>query len=520
MTDLETRQEPPAPAPKAAARYGGFYKPKAWGVFGLGPIGSGLAAVTAVAAVLVMMSPLGLWGSVTILVVVGSLLYLASHPDRHGKNWFQRAGVRRGHKGRARAGSNLYLPGTLTKLGAHKLPGVLASSTLTQYQDSDGQPFAVLRYPSRGHHVVSFRAHPDGAVALDSEVVTRQVNAWADWIAALAHEEALVQGIVTIETSPNGGPLMRRAITARESDRAHSLSKEWMNDVLDQYPRGSQGVEATITLTVRTPPPDVALDGSKIPRRDQLDTDEMVGQRLAARVPHVMQELAATGAGAVELMTPDDVIETVRCAYDPAARGVYDGARATGAQPPVSLWSTVGPSGAVAEWGYYRHGDRVSVTWEFTSFTTSAMTVQSLLPLLEANDDVEIKRVTIIYRPLPADRSSQIVESNHQAAEARLGDAKKPTARQKRAVRDADQARSSEAEGYAVCDVAVLVTATVTDDKLAKAHAAVSRLGPTARLHLRPMNGLQDVGFAAAIGVLGLDIESYLALPPALMNGV
>lgn len=519
MTDLETRPEHSDAAPKAR-RYGGFYRPKAWGVFGLGPIGSVCAAVTAIVAILTMMSPVGLWGSVTLLVVVGGLLYLAAHPDRHGKNWFQRSAVRRSHKNRVRSGANRYLPSTLTKLGSHRLPGVLASSELAEYRDGDGQPFAVLRYPSRGHHVVSFRAQPDGAVSLDGAAVERQVDAWADWIAALAHEENMVQAIVTVETSPNGGPLMRRTITARKSPRAHSLSKTWMEDVLDQYPRGSQGVDATITLTVRTPPPDVALDGSKIGRRDRLGADEMVGQRLSSRVPHIMEELASTGAGAVDLMTADDVIETVRCAYDPAARATYDDARSRGEQPPVSLWTTAGPSSAVAEWGYYQHGDRVSVTWEFTSFTTSAMTVRSLLPLIEANDDVEIKRVSIIYRPLPADRSSQIVEANHQAAEARLGDAKKPTARQKRAVRDADKARSSEAEGFAVADVAVLVTATVAKDKLNKAHAAVSRLGPTARLHLRPMNGLQDVGFAQAIGPLGLVSESYLALPPALMNGV
>jgi hypothetical protein len=144
----------------------------------------------------------------------------------------------------------------------------------------------------------------------------------------------------------------------------------------------------------------------------------------------------------------------------------------------------------------------------------------ALLPLLEANDGVAIKRVTIIVRPVPPERSAQIVERNHNDAEARLGDATLPTARQRRAVRDADKARQSEADGYAVADVALLVTATVPYDQLARAHAAVSRLAPSARLHMRQMYGQQDVGFAASIGVLGLVPESYLTVSPALINGV
>jgi len=57
-------------------------------------------------------------------------------------------------------------------------------------------------------------------------------------------------------------------------------------------------------------------------------------------------------------------------------------------------------------------------------------------------------------------------------------------------------------------------------DQLSRAHAAVSRLAPSARLHMRLMYGQQDIGFAASIGVLGVVTESYLTLSPALINGV
>lgn len=518
MTDTETR-----PEVESKKRYGGFYKPRAWGVgfgaFQLGPVGSIVAGVTAIGGVL-LMTQTGLLPALVLVTVVYAVLYLASTHDRHGKTWFQRRRARQSHHHRVRTGQNLYLPSGLTRMGAHRLPGVLASSELAAYTGDDGETYAVLRYPHRDHHVVSLRARPDGASLLDHAQVTHQVGSWGDWLAGLAYEEGLVQAAVTIETSPDGGPLMRRAIRSRQSDRAHPVATAWIDGLLDKYPRGSLGVTATISLTLRSPADDHTLDGSKIPKRDREDSAALVGQQIAARLPHIMDDLVATGAGAVDVMDCDDIIETVRCAYDPDARGAYDEARARGQEPPVTMWHNVGPSGAVAEWGYYQHSGYASVTWEFTSFTTSSLTPQSLLPLLEAHDDVAIKRITIIYRPLAPERSSTIVEANHKAAEDRLNDAKKPTARQRKAVRDADQARESEADGFAVCDFALLVTATVRPDKLAAAHAAISRLGPTARLHLRPMNGLHDVGFAAGIGVLGLVSESYLALPPALMNGV
>ena len=529
MTDTEVRSaadEAPTARPysgstaSTARRYGGFYKPKLWGIGSLGLGGTIVAGVMAIVAVLLMMTPVGVLGSAALLAVTFLVLRLASHPDRYGKTWFQRRAVRISHRRRVRSGENKYLPSTLIPLGSHRLPAVLASSTLARWVTADGAEFSILRYPSRGHHVVSLRARPDGAALLDTQQVDAQVDVWGDWLASLAYEEGLVQGVVTIETSPDGGPLMQRAVRCRESARAHSLSKAWMDEVLDQYPRGSKGVSATITLTLRDPDPEHQADGRKVRRSDRQDVDELIAERLAVRLPHIMDDLAPTGAGAVDLMMADDVIEVVKSAYEPDARGIYDEARARGEDPPVSLWSSVGPSGAVAEWDHYRHGQYASVTWEFTGFTTATLTSKALLPLLEANDDVAIKRVTIIVRPVPPEQSSQIVERNHNDAEARLGDAKKPTARQRRAVRDADKARQSEADGYAVADVALLVTATVPYDQLSRAHAAVSRLAPSARLHMRLMYGQQDIGFAASIGVLGVVTESYLTLSPALINGV
>ncbi|HEX6681298.1 MAG TPA: SCO6880 family protein [Candidatus Limnocylindrales bacterium] len=500
---------------------GGFYKPKGWGFFNLGPLGSVIAVFAGFAMIVSILTPWKVIGPLSILVVTGVFLFLATWPDRHGKTWMQRRAARTGYRSARRRGWNVYTPSVLTHMGSHKLPGVLAASDMHERVDEEGRPFAILRYPRHHLYVVSASANPDGASLLDSTDLARQVEAYGDKLANLALEPDFVQGIVTLETAPNSGPLMQQAVRSRQSSRATDLSKRVMEAVLDQYPQGSQGIHATVTATFRAPAPDVALDGTKIKRRNRQDEVEQVGDLLSIRLPHLFADLTEAGAGVVAPLTCDDIIERVRVAYNPGDRVAYDQARAAGEPRPVTLWSSAGPAGAEAHWNWYEHGGGGSVTWEFTGFTTSRVQPRALLPLLETAGLDAVTRVSIIYQPVDPSRAAHIVEANYNAAAGRVMDAKKPTARQNRVAADADRARMSEANGHALIDFAVLVTTTVRDPAhLAKVKAAIGRLGPNARLNLRPQNGLQDAAFAQGIGVLGLVTDKHLRLPRGLMQGM
>lgn len=510
----------PSPAREPGGR--GFYKPKGVGVLGLGPVGTAIAGAAAFLMVLAILSPFPVLGPVVIFLVTGLFLFLGSVPDRYGKTWMWRHTRRRTWRKGARRGLNTYLPGGLTHMGAHKLPGVLASSELHAYTTADQREFAVLRYPRSHYYAVSARAHPDGASLLDEADIARQVENYGHWLASLALEPDFVQGMVSIETAPNSGPLMRQAVEAGRSSRAHSLSKRIMGDILDQYPQGSSGAHATITATFKAPAPEMGLDGKKVKRRDRVEEAEQVGQLLAVRLPHLLKDLPDCGSGHVVPLTCDDLIERVRVAYNPADRDIYDDARARGQSRPVSLWTSAGPAGHVDHWNWYQHGGGGSITWEFTGFTTEPILADSLLPLLEAGGKDFTTRITIIYQPMDPARAAHVVESNHKAASARVRDAKKPTAHQDRVVQNADHARRSQAKGHALLDVAVLVTATVRDPEtqLPRVKAAVQRLGPNARLHLRPTDGLHPAAFAQGLGVLGLVTDRHLRLPRGLMNGI
>jgi hypothetical protein len=404
-------------------------------------------------------------------------------------------------------------------MGSHRLPGAMASSTLSTWTTTTGEEFAVLAYPQTHMYVVTASAQPDGASLLDQSAVNTQVEKYGDWLGTLAQEPDFVQGIITIETAPDSGPLMRSTIEAGRSDRAHPLAKRIMGAILDQYPQGSQGVEVTVSATFRAPPVELGLDGKPIPKSERPDEAEQVGKLIAIRAPHLFADLPECGAGDVRLLAADDLIERIRVAYNPADRKAYSDARAAGKPRPVTLWSNAGPSGSQEHWSWYQHGGGASVTWEFTGFTSSVVRADGLLPLLETGADSST-RISIIYQPIDPGKGGRIVENNYNAADGRLRDARKPTAKQYEDKRNAHKARTSTARGHALIDFAILVTKTVTDEtSLPAVRTAVNRLGPNARLNLRPCDGMQAVAFAQGLGPLGLVTDRHLLLPRALMNG-
>ena len=76
--------------------------------------------------------------------------------------------------------------------GTHQLPGLLAASQLSEWSDSWGRPFAILRVPSTGHYSVMFSTEPDGASLVDPEQVDLWVAQWGAWLASLSSEAGLV----------------------------------------------------------------------------------------------------------------------------------------------------------------------------------------------------------------------------------------------------------------------------------------------------------------------------------------
>jgi hypothetical protein len=497
--------------------YGGFHRPKGFGVGPFGPIGTFLLIILAVVSMLLV--PLA---GVTVALpfgIIGLLILLSLvWRDRWQQSPIDRIGERLGFRSAKKSGATSYRPGALTHIGAHKLPGVLADSKLHEWEDKSGSVFTILEYPGNKLFVVNISADPDGAGMIDPEDLTDQVDRYGTWMATLAHESVdLIQAAVMLESGQDSGAGLRLEMDTNASENASWLSKKWAKDVKSKYPQGTSVVRAYITLTFKAPKPQLDLDGNKIKGQSAL---EAIGRLVADRMPHLLDELPETGAGEVEAMTSEALIETVRCAYNPEDRDIYDECAARGEKPPLTLWDNVGPTASDAYWDHYRHSGGGSITWETTGFVSRRVIAKVLMPILDPTPGVT-KRVTFLYKSIDPAEAGQIAERDHQAAEGRIVSAKKPTARQRRTAHEADVVRSNEASGAALMNFAILVTATVRDlANINDAKATVDHQGATARLMLRLMHGTQDSAFAQSLGVLGLVTSKHLNIPTSLTNGL
>jgi hypothetical protein len=124
------------------------------------------------------------------------------------------------------------------------------------------------------------------------------------------------------------------------------------------------------------------------------------------------------------------------------------------------------------------------------------------------------KRVTLLYRPVDAGHTADVVDRDYKSAINRAGRRKGLVhAHDSADLRAARQATEEEADGAGVVSFSVLVTVTVTDpSEFDRACTSVERAARGARFRLSPVRGAQAAAFAGALGV-GLSLPDLSVLP-------
>ncbi|GAB7191814.1 hypothetical protein NUM3379_25220 [Kineococcus sp. NUM-3379] len=499
-----------AVAERPARTYGNWRRPQSAGLGQLGTLGTLLLLAGLVATIVTTMLA-GIVAAVAVAAVTALFLGTLVVRDRHGRSLLQRIGAFLGSRHARATGANLYRSGPLgrTPWGTFQLPGLAAASELSEWQDSYGRPFALLRVPATGHHTVVIATEPDGASLVDTEQVDSWVAHWGGWLNALGSEPGLVAAAVTVETAPDSGARLHREVTANVDPDAPALARAMLAEVLQSYPEGSATVRAWVSLTFSS----TARSGGR--RRD---TPEM-GRELASRLPGLTHGLHSTGAGAARPVAARELCEVVRVAYDPHAARLVDAAHAAGQAPDLD-WGDVGPTYAEARHDHYRHDGAVSVTWSMTSAPRGSVHSSVLSQLLAPHPEVDRKRVTMLYRPFDPARSARIAEQDKRDADFRTTTSERPSARALAAARSAAATAEEEARGANLVNFGMLVTATVDDvGRLPDAVAAVDNLSATARLVVRPVYGSQDSAFAAALP-LGLVLPAHLRVPSEIRESL
>lgn len=490
--------------------YGNWRRPTSPGLMHLGLIGTGLLLAGLLLTVIVWATR-GTLAAAMTAAVLGAVILLLVTRDTHGFSLLSRASNRLAWLSARSRGSHLYRSGPLgrTEWGTYQLPGIAARTRLSEHTDSYGRPFALIHTPATKSFAVTIGTEPDGAALVDEDQVDVWVADWGHWLANLADEPGVEAASVTIETAPDTGTRLRREVAMSADEDAPAFARDMLAEIVDRYPAGSSTVKAYVTITFAA----AARAGGKARSADEM------GRELAARLPGLTAALQATGAGAAHPLSAQELCEAIRVAYDPAAAVLIDEAHAQGETPEL-LWPDVGPSAAQASWSSYRHDSAVSTTWSMTQAPRGNVQSGVLSRLLAPHRDIARKRVTLLYRPVDVARAAAIVEADLRSAEFQETATRKVAARNSVARRAAAATAQEEANGAALVNFGMLVTATVLDtDRAADARAAIDTLAATARVRLRPVYGSQDSAFAAALP-LGLILTKHITVPAEIRGNL
>jgi len=531
--------------PVAPATYGNWRRPSSPGLPRLGMLGTA-AALGSLVLIMFVQILAGLLAAASCLVLVGVGLAPLVWRNRADRNGWQvllaKAAWRIGrHRRQHLYTSSLIGP---VSFGAARLPGLLASSRLLSAVTAHGEQFALIHLPATKHFAVVIRVDPEGSQLVDVETVDEWVASWGGWLAKLGHEANLEACSVTVETAPDPGSRLAAEVDAMLAGDAPALSRAMLTEAAASYPHGSAAVTAYVTLTfsarrvAHTESEGMIGTGggngspsSPAKRAPSIRTAEQMAAQIGRRLPLLLHQLRSAGAGTGAAMTAAEIAEMVRVAYDPAAATLLDRARAQQAQglgphdspAPLVAWEDAGPVAQVESWDHLRHDSGASITWQMVDVPHGAVQSRVLEQLLEADEHLARKRVTLIYRPHDPASAARVADADVRTAVGRAslsqGEVK---AGETLALAKARQSASEQASGAGLTRFSMLVTATVLDPhhdpgKLAQAAEVIDQLGPACQLRLRRCYFGQAAAFTAALGV-GVVLPKHVAVPEVVRD--
>lgn len=503
MSDL--KQEP------AQRTYGGFTAVGRKGLFGLS-LWALFGVLLALLPVLVLWMVAGVkWGLLATGVLVLLVIPLVV-PKRDGRGLYERWMGRVADAFGAAAGNRDLAngPGGNAPDGSFRLPGLATDSSLSTHVDVYGHEYALISYPRVRHHVVVFECYPTGNSLVDQQAIDRAVGHWGAWLAHLGTEQRIVAASVTVETATDTGLRLRRAVTSRLSPIAPRFARAVVGSILETFNAAAPAINTKIAVT---------LSGRASSRDDEgVDQDEIVAE-LSTIVPTLRDGLRVTGAGAtVRSCTASDLVDYVRVAYDPASGPDVEQLRGMG-QGTGLRWEEAGPAVAYTDRDYYLHDGVVSTSWTMASGPRSIIYDSALSNLMRPEARVLRKRVTVLYRPEPAERTTAIVDQmeNNSIFAASMG---RNRARHGIAQAHAKQMASEEARGAGLVRQGLVVTCTVPSvDDLRMARQVVTTQGASTRMKIRAAAGSQDAAFLASLP-LGISLPHHSPIPVEMKDAL
>jgi hypothetical protein len=329
----------------------------------------------------------------------------------------------------------------------------------------------------------------------DPDECAAWIASWGAFLASLGHHPHLHHVAVTVDTAPDPGTRLADHIAARILPNAPAAAVALLRQLVDTAPAAAADVDTRVSITFITP-----TRHSDAPEQTTQALDD-----IARTLPGLCDALGLCGLSVLGPATAADLIGIVRTAYDPAMRGDVDRLlRVRGGTHLAQWldWDSAGPVAAQEHLDRYEHDSGVSVSFAWHEAPRQHVHADVLARLLAPGPYP--KRVSLLYRPLPAGEAARTVEREVNAAAFRA--AYRHTQRRDETARDstdrhrAQRAAVEEATGAGVGFASIFATVTVTDpDTLPRAVADIEARADMARIRLRRLYASQHTGFATTL---------------------
>ncbi|QSB07184.1 SCO6880 family protein [Natronoglycomyces albus] len=470
--------------------YGQWRAGKKAGLFGLGPVTSGIGFAVVAAALLAMMFS-RLAALILLLLGVAVLAPLAIRI--RGRTGAHAVAARLAWWRQKRRRRHIYIAGIASRVvGTYRLPGTLATSHIITAEDGRGSDVGIVAIPSTRDYSITFAAHSEGTDLVDTDVIDSRVSRMAAWLSSLTRQFWLVQAQVTIETAPDPGTKLRSEIFSTLKPEAPSLAQEVMEQIADTYSAGAAQVKFFVTLTFRPP----------LGRRWN---DDAVATELMARLPHMQAALVGTGAVGIQPMSAAEIMYQLRSSLDPVSE----------VQPPQKgwAWDDIGPVSAIEHWDSYQHDRAWSRSWGMVEAPRGNVFATTFARLADPDPDLLRKRVSLVYHPYSPGQAARLVEADKRDAQFNINKKARPSSRDLRDLAAAEQSAAEEAAGAGITSFSILATATTaTQAELEDATTTMAARSGEARVDLRVMTGSQATSFYATLPV-GIVLPDHATVP-------
>ena len=393
-----------------------------------------------------------------LLIAVGVTLYVGVFEVPFGAEditLMTRARRRLTHMQRVDSGETLFLGSTFTAQNKGlTLPGVLSTLKVRDEVDGLGNPVQLIHHTRADQLSVTIESAPAGISMNTQTKTTDLVTNYASWLSSLSGENGLRGAQVVIDSVFESSAPLAESILSNLKPDAPAVAQ--------QIARESAGMLPERVATVRA----YTVLGYKI--SELADDVDGAAAEVLSMIPRHLKALSAAGAGVSHVMADADYADMMYVAYNPhrnaeVAQEIKDDIRA--------FRSFEGAGPAYFNSSHPRvvfHDGVASMTIMMTEPSKSKITDHSFEKLFSPNRNFLRKRVSLLYRPVPASAQHARVNNASRATTTEVSSKKRRTAFDKKKKAAAEAAMNQAAEGAVIQEWALMVTVTFEPNRAAQ----------------------------------------------------